>query len=49
LTACHTITREIIDWNEDIELMDGIHFNLGQYLESAGVSTENDENRPSNT
>jgi hypothetical protein len=40
---------EIIDWNEDIELMDGIHFNVGQYLASEGVNTENDENRPSNT
>lgn len=40
---------EIIDWNEDIELIDGVNFNVGQYLESEGINTDDDENRPSNT
>ena len=28
---------KIIDWNEDIELLDGINFNIGKYLSDEGV------------
>ncbi len=28
---------KIIDWNEDIELIDGITFNIGQYLKQEGI------------
>jgi hypothetical protein len=30
----------IIDWNEQIELMEGIFFNIGQYLESEGINPD---------
>jgi Uma2 family endonuclease len=30
---------EIIDWNEDIELMEGIRFNIGKYLLEEGIDT----------
>lgn len=34
----------IIDWNKDIELLDGHFFNIGKYLESEGIqsTTHND-------
>lgn len=31
----------IIDWNKDIELIDGQHFNIGTYLASEGIQLEN--------
>ncbi len=31
----------IIDWNKDIELLDGQHFNIGTYLASEGIQLEN--------
>lgn len=30
----------IVDWNKDIELLDGHFFNIGKYLESEGIQLE---------
>jgi hypothetical protein len=30
----------IIDWNKDIELLDGHHFNIGNYLQNEGIQLE---------
>jgi|GEM_PF-92215 len=31
----------IVDWNKDIELLDGHFFNIGAYLQSEGITMEN--------
>ncbi len=31
---------EIIDWDEDIELIEGIMFNVGKYLKEEGINTD---------
>lgn len=31
----------IVDWNKDIELLDGHTFNIGQYLQEEGIQLEN--------
>ncbi len=31
---------EIIDWNEDIELIEGIQFNVGKHLEEEGIDVD---------
>ncbi len=33
-------TWEVLDWNQDIELLDGITFNVARYLEEEGINPD---------
>ncbi len=42
LVASSNEPMQILDWNEDVELFDGIKFNVAKYLEEEGINPDAD-------